>query len=245
MGDRLPKVECVVHLAQSQLYRQFPEHAAEIFAVNTSSTMQLLDWARSIGVNRFLLTSTGSVYEPFRQPLSEDVAVAPTNFYAASKAAAELLAQSYSRSMTICILRLFFVYGPGQTNRLVPNLARLIANRQPVFLAGDGDGMVLTPTYVADTVFTLSRALEEGWEGIYNVAAPWPVTMRQLSHAIASCLNVQTPIFINKPSEAAVDATPDLTRLRARINVSNFCLIENGLRLALSQGEIRSSSWGQ
>jgi UDP-glucose 4-epimerase len=232
MPAQLPKVECVVHLAQSRFYRQFPARANEIFAVNTASTMQLLDWAQSTGVNRFLLVSTGSVYEPFRQPLLENIPVAPTSFYPVTKLAAELLARSYCGLMSICIARLFFVYGPGQTDRLVTNLAETIAARRPVFLAGCDDGIVLTPTYVVDTVWALCHALEEGWEGIYNVAAPWRVTMRELSEAIASCLNLEAPVFAKNPSEPAFDTTPDLARLTARLDPSSFRPIEEGLRLA-------------
>ena len=47
---RLPaRVDAVIHLAQSPHMRDFPDAASDIYAVNTASTAQLLDWARRAG----------------------------------------------------------------------------------------------------------------------------------------------------------------------------------------------------
>src|SRR5215213_4375742 len=49
LGEGLPEVDAVVHLAQSRRYREFPEGAADVFEVNASATARLLDWARLVG----------------------------------------------------------------------------------------------------------------------------------------------------------------------------------------------------
>ena len=62
LPDCLPRVETVIHLAQSRRYRAFPTEARDIFEVNVASTARLLDWARGIGVRRFIYASSGGVY---------------------------------------------------------------------------------------------------------------------------------------------------------------------------------------
>ena len=59
--QRLPgHVDAVLHLAQANV--PFPEQAAELLAVNVTSTQRLLDYARAAGAAVFLLASSGSVY---------------------------------------------------------------------------------------------------------------------------------------------------------------------------------------
>src|SRR5262249_12395477 len=50
-----PRIDAVVHLAQSRSYREFPEKAADIFRVNVGSTQDLLDHARLAGAETFVL----------------------------------------------------------------------------------------------------------------------------------------------------------------------------------------------
>ena len=47
--DLLPqRVDGVIHLAQSEHFRDFPEHSVEVFEVNTVGTLRLLDYARKL-----------------------------------------------------------------------------------------------------------------------------------------------------------------------------------------------------
>src|SRR5689334_14237315 len=60
---RLPqRVDAIIHLAQSEFYKQFPERADDIFNVNTNSTFQLLEYGRKSGAEHFVFTSTVGVY---------------------------------------------------------------------------------------------------------------------------------------------------------------------------------------
>ena len=51
--DSLPvKADAVIHLAQSEKFRDFPDSAEEVFRVNTLSTLKLLDYARKAGAKK-------------------------------------------------------------------------------------------------------------------------------------------------------------------------------------------------
>ena len=54
--------DAVIALAQSQHFRDFPDHAEEIFAVNVSAHLKLLEWSRITGVRRFIYASSGGIY---------------------------------------------------------------------------------------------------------------------------------------------------------------------------------------
>ena len=141
-------VDAVIHLAQSRSYRHFPADSREMFGVNVGMTMRLLEWAARSGVKRFCLASSGAVYQPFLGPLNEEAAVAPAGFLGASKLASEIIAKPFSSLFALSILRLFFPYGPGQCDRLIPDMICRVRNGMPVQVTANGEGIRLVPTFV-------------------------------------------------------------------------------------------------
>lgn len=178
----LPK-ECdaVVHLAQSDDHRGFPQTARDMFVVNVDSTSRLLDWARRAGVRSFLLASTGGLYSPSDTPISEDGPTSfdgPLGFYLRTRRAAEEIAFGYSGQMRVLALRMFFVYGPGQRgSMLFPRLMRSVVEGTPINLDGD-DGLRLNPMHVDDATGAISAVLAHDVSGVLNLAGPEVLSMR-------------------------------------------------------------------
>lgn len=86
---------------------------------NVYGTHVLLESAKSVRIKRFIHISTDEVYGEVRDDaddLLESSILAPTNPYAASKAAAEMLVHSYQKSfkLPVIIIRSNNVYGPHQ-----------------------------------------------------------------------------------------------------------------------------------
>jgi nucleoside-diphosphate-sugar epimerase len=221
------RIDAVCHVAQSPLYRDFPEAADAVFRVNVAATHVLLDYARAAGASRFLLASTGSVYEPYAGVLAEDAAIAPKSYYPATKLAAEALVRSYEGLFAAASLRLFCLYGRGQTIRLIPALADRFAGGRAVTLAGP-DGLVQTPTHVDDAAAVFAAALEERWTGTYNAASPQPVSLRQLATLIGRRLGREAR-FEQAGEGPAPRLVPELDRLGAKYDLARFRSIEAGL----------------
>ncbi len=159
--SKLPAaVDAVIHLAQSRSYRHFPTDSREMFDVNVGMTMSLLQWAARSGVKQFCLVSSGAVYEPFTGLLREDAAVAPRDFLGASKLASEIIARPFSSLFRLNTLRLFFPYGPGQGDRLIPDLIRRIRCGEAVQVTANGEGMRLVPTFVEDIADVFVASIE-------------------------------------------------------------------------------------
>lgn len=180
-------MDAVIHLAQSSRFREFPEQAADIFAVNVASTFRLLNWARTSGVKVFVYASSGGIYGHGDQEFTEDAeagAQGPLGFYLASKHSAELLVESYATVFTVIILRFFFVYGPGQRpGMLIPRLVRSVMGGQPIALQGE-DGIRINPVHVSDAVRAVTRCLDLSDSHKINVAGPEILTLRQIGDII-------------------------------------------------------------
>src|SRR5690348_9110014 len=61
--EQLPAgVDVVYSIAQSSHFRHFPEKAGDIFSVNVTANMKLLQWAMDRGIKRYIFASSGGVY---------------------------------------------------------------------------------------------------------------------------------------------------------------------------------------
>jgi UDP-glucose 4-epimerase len=237
--DEWPEhVDAVVHLAQSARHREFPEGAADMTAVNVLATASLVEYARRAGATVFVLASTGNVYTPGPAPVAEDDPVAPRTFYAATKAAAENLVRPFGEMMRVCTLRLFYPYGPGQENRLIPSLLERIGSGRPVSLAGSGDGMLLTPTYVDDIADVMAAAIVDSrFAGVFNVSAPDVISLRGIGEAIGSALGRRVT-FENTGGSEPLPLLPSVDRLRTVYSLGRFTSFEMGLARMLRERSV-------
>jgi UDP-glucuronate 4-epimerase len=135
--------EHVIHLGGSPGVPYSVNHPAEVLHNNVQGTLALLEAARQHPVQRFLFSSSSTVYgQGAAAPFVEDAALGvPASPYGVSKRAAELLGLNYARlhGVPFVSLRLFNVYGP----RLRPELSlaaftRAVLRSEPLKLFGDG-----------------------------------------------------------------------------------------------------------
>ena len=196
--ERFPEpVYAVIHLAQSEHFREFPLFAEHIFKVNTISTLKLLEYARKARARTFILASSGGIYghgdEGFRedQPIS---AKDDLGFYLGTKLCAEVLAENYTPHMNVIILRFFFVYGSGQRpTMLIPRLVKAVDEGQPIILHGM-DGLKMNPTYITDAASAVCRSLELEESQKINIGGPEVLSLRQIAQQIGEILH-REPVF--------------------------------------------------
>jgi nucleoside-diphosphate-sugar epimerase len=193
--DDLPNdLTAIFHLAQSDLFREFPLHAVDVFNVNVTSTMKLLDFAYQTGVRKFVFTSTGGIYDSSVGAVSEN---SPINTfgqlgnYFATKLCSEILTHNYTRFFDVTLLRLFFMYGKGQKrSMLLPRLVDNVKHGRPIRLTANG-GIVINPIHVSDVVNILSSLLETKGSFTYNVAGPEQLNLEQISNIIGDKLGIR------------------------------------------------------
>ena len=169
----------VVHFAaQSHVQTSFTD-ALEYTIDNVLGTHNLLESARlhCPQLQKFIHVSTDEVYgESMMHPQdvkkTEQSVLCPTNPYAATKAAAELIAQSYYHSfrMPIIITRGNNVYGSGQyPEKVIPRFIHQLRANKPVTIQGDGS-CLRAFLHVSDAASAFITILERGTVGeIYNI----------------------------------------------------------------------------
>ena len=158
------KPDAVVHLAAQAGVRHSVKAPMDFVKSNLNGFANVLDACRNYTVEDFLYASSSSVYGArTTAPFSEkDRCDTPESFYAATKIANEVMAQSYySQYKTTSMgMRFFTVYGPWGRPDMAPILfAQKMRQRQPIQLFGNG---VLKRdfTFVADTVYAIGQLLQ-------------------------------------------------------------------------------------
>jgi UDP-glucose 4-epimerase len=226
---RLPRrVDAVIHLAQSRRYRDFPDGAQDIYAVNVHSTFQLLEWARDAGARTFVLASTGGVYAYSPQPVREDDPIRLANMYFRSKYAAEVLLGAYADVLRPVVLRPFFVYGPGQRGMLIRQLAERVASGEEIVVDGD-PGMRINPLHVEDAVRVFEPALTGTVSGAINIAGPEVVSMAELVAALGEATGVQ-PVVRHRAADSDGDLIASTERMRNDLGVTPRVGLAEGLK---------------
>ena len=168
----------VIHFAaQSHVQNSF-EDSLQFTQDNVLGTHMLLETCRKYGkIKKFIHVSTDEVYgESMNQvdekQKTEHSILCPTNPYAATKAGAELIAQSYNHSynMPIIITRGNNVYGPNQyPEKLIPKFLKLLNENKKLTIQGDGSA-VRAFLHAHDTARAFECILEKGKIGeIYNI----------------------------------------------------------------------------
>jgi UDP-glucose 4-epimerase len=211
-------LDVVYHLAAVAQVMGALRNPERTFSVNVLGTMRVARLARRAGVPRLVFTSSREVYgDPAALPVKEDAPLQPKNLYGASKLAAEAFLRALqdpspspvsrppSSSPSSVLLRLANVYGPGDTDRVIPIF---IANAlQGVPLTVFGPDKRLDLIWIGDVINVLIQA------GFGSPAVPVPVNvgsgtatgLEALAYQIKALTRSSSPVNVIAPRAPEVD----------------------------------------
>lgn len=186
-------VDCVFNLAAETHVDRSIDQSHDFIKSNVVGTQVLLDVCRKNGVKRFVQISTDEVYGSADSgQFYETTPLAPSNPYAASKAAADLLVQSFHKTygMDVIITRCSNNYGPFQhVEKAIPCFIYNILQNKSVPIYGDGL-QIRDWIYVSDHCRGIIAAAERGKTGeIYNFGGGCNLNNIQLVNMLATLLN--------------------------------------------------------
>jgi len=165
----------VIHLAAQIAIPYSYIAPGDFLNVNAVGTLNVLSAAREHGVKRIVHLSTSEVYGSAQYvPIDEDHPLTAQSPYAASKIAADKLAESFylSFGLPVVVARPFNTYGPRQSARAVIPTIILQALKGKIIRLGNTDTR-RDLNYVGDTASALAKiALStKGLGGRFNIAS--------------------------------------------------------------------------
>jgi NAD dependent epimerase/dehydratase len=191
--------DVVLHLA-ALIAIPYSYHSPDTYVdTNVKGTLNIVQAARELGVEKVVHTSTSEVYGTARfVPITEEHPLQGQSPYSASKIGADQLAMSFYTSFDtpIAIIRPFNTYGPRQSARaFIPTVVTQIASEARTIKLG-----ALHPTrdlnYVADTVagFIAVAESDNSVGEVINIGSNYEISMGETALMIADIMGVEIRI---------------------------------------------------
>lgn len=191
--------EVVIHLA-ALIAIPYSYHSPDTYVdTNIKGTLNILQAARTLGIEKVVHTSTSEVYGTARYtPINEEHPLQGQSPYSATKIAADQMALAFHNSFDtpVAIIRPFNTYGPRQSARaVIPTVVTQIASGQRKIKLGSTH-----PTrdfnYVKDTVKGfISVAESDASVGkVINIGSNYEISIGKLVGLIAEIMQVKVEI---------------------------------------------------
>lgn len=219
--------DCVIHFAAYIAVGESMEHPGMYFRDNVFTTVYLLDAMKEHNINKFIFSSTGTVYgSPTSNPISETHAKNPENPYAESKYMVENILHWYYivHGIGSAVLRYFNASGAaldgslGEAHNpethLIPNAIKSALNNSEFQLFGDDydtrDGTCIRDyIHVLDLIeahiLTLKKLEEKNDEYIFNVGTGSGLTNKEVIAMVKEISGIDFPVVVKerRPGDVA------------------------------------------
>lgn len=237
--------DIIFHLA-ALIGIPFSYHSPDSYVdTNIKGTLNILQAARDIGVEKTMVTSTSEVYGTARYvPIDENHPYQAQSPYSATKIAADRIAESFYRSfgLPVVIVRPFNTYGPRQSARaVIPTvITQLLAGKKEISLGN------LQPTrdfvYVRDTVegfIEIAKSDRTIGEEI-NIATGSEISIRELVERLIEMIYPEAKIATM--DERIRPATSEVERLLG-CNKKLLSLTDWRMKYDLTRGLHQTVEW--
>ncbi|MFQ5741769.1 MAG: NAD-dependent epimerase/dehydratase family protein [Acidobacteriota bacterium] len=233
-----PRLEAVINLAARAGVRQSVQDPWVYYRTNVIGTLNLLELCAELGITKFVLASTSSVYgevqgTPFHESLPTDQPLSP---YAASKKAAEALCYTYHylKGLDVTVLRYFTVYGPaGRPDMSLFRFVKWVTEGQPVIVYGDGC-QSRDFTYVEDIARGTVLGLKPLGYEIINLGSDRPVKLRDAIHLVESAVGRKAALEFKPSQPADVRRTwADIAKARRLLDWAPKWAFKEGVKSAV------------
>lgn len=229
------QIDTIIHFAaQSHVDNSF-SNPIQYTKDNILGTHILLECVRKYGnIKKFIHVSTDEVYgESVCQETdikNEKSILNPTNPYAATKASAEMLVNSYvySYHLPIIITRGNNVYGPKQyPEKLIPKFIKLLLENEKCTIHGEGN-TERSFLYVDDVSRAFECILFKGKIGeIYNIGTNYEYSVMEIARRLIKIIK-KTDLEKPREMEKYITYTEDRKYNDKRYNISFNKLLELG-----------------
>ena len=219
----------VIHFAGLKAVGESVEKPLEYYYNNTVSTMVLAKMCQKYGVDRFVFSSSATVYGENKVPFVETMPLLPaTNPYGATKAISERILTDVAKAnpnWSVALLRYFNPVGAhesgligevptGIPNNLMPYITQVAKGKLPKLRVYGNDYPTVDGTGVRDYIHVMDLAeghvvaLEKLTSGvhIYNLGTGQGTSVLQLVQAFTEATGIEIPYEIvdRRPGDIAV-----------------------------------------
>jgi len=232
----------VLHLAAQVSVQTSFDDPPESCSTNIGGFVNVLQVARSYGVQRMVYASSAAVYgRPIRLPVSERDIPQPCSPYGLEKYVNDQYAALFGKAFGISLLglRYFNVYGPRQDPQssyagVISKFISMIQQQQPLSVFGDGM-QTRDFIFVKDVAKANVQALQSEMTGVCNVATGTSVSLLHLIEVLSRCVNQELKIVHHPAREGDIPFSEAHTDLfHSVLDPKNLTNLDDGLQMLIN-----------
>ena len=234
MEKLIQDADCIVNFAAESFVDRSILDANQFLVSNIRGTYTILEVLRN-HKKRLIQISTDEVYGSLQNDsATENSKFNPTNPYAATKASAELLVNSYVATYGLdCIItRCTNNFGPRQFyEKLIPKTIILANQNKKIPIYGTGKN-IRDWIYVDDHCDAVYKVLNEGKTGhSYNISSNNEINNLTIVKKILELMNKSSDLieFVDDRPGHDLRYSLDSSKIRDSLNWSNSINFEDGL----------------
>lgn len=225
------KFDVIVHLAGNTEEKDF----LTMFQNNVLTTLNLLEYAVSNKIQKFIFVSGHNVYSPSSiLPIAEDFPKCPISNYGFTKLLSELCVQHYSKKFKLntIILRVSYTYGRGQKRkRLISRLITDYKKSNSLNLHKYKNGFqkidFIHVSDVCDAIINSIRTKKKF--AVYNIASGKPHTVKDLVLILQKIKKIKPKIHVQKIRSNTIHSFYNIDLAKQELNFKPKIDLEMGL----------------
>ncbi len=215
---------------------QAPDTSEGAYKNNEKMAHHAVQAALKLKAKRVCLLSSGSIYGEHSEAITEATPLQLNNAYAKSLNEIETIFLSKLKNSELTILRLFYPYGQGQSQkRLIPRLAHKILKGEPVTIRQTS----LNPMYIDDTAEAIYHIVNlSKISPILNLGGKEIISIQALATQIAKILNKKGQFVLDKSQLPAKNLFCKTNFLDTQIRCKPKFTLSDGLRETLCKNSL-------
>jgi nucleoside-diphosphate-sugar epimerase len=213
--DIIKDHDVVIHLANSARIEPSWQTPEEYFYNNITVTGEFFRRCQQLNVKKFIHFSSSSVYGNNQTDIQlESSNLSPTNPYAVSKAAAEMLLSAYqlTGNMSLIIVRPFTMYDTtmsfGKDALAIGKFIKAYSQGQPLEIHGTGN-QKRDFLYLDDAIDGVLLLINHAQCGVFNLGRGQSVSIKEIANVISG-----NQIYVSSRPGPEYNTCADITKLK-------------------------------
>ena len=225
--DSMKNHDVVIHLAAKTDVIDSIHNPDNTFQTNVQGTQNVLDSCKSNAISKIIVTSSAAVYQNSGNSVNEKSTTKPLSPYGQSKLDMEKI--TIQSKINYAILRLFNVYGKGQTTGVIANFGKNISENNPLTIFGDGKAIrdFIHIDNVVDAIILSMKSTS----GIYNIASGNGTSITDLAKLLIELFGKNSKIVYQPARKGEIIySVSDITKSQNELGFNPKIVLNDGLK---------------
>jgi len=219
--------DIVIHLAAKTDVIDSINNPENTFQTNVQGTQNIIDSCKSHNISKIIVTSSAAVYQNSTNSVDETSSTKPLSPYGQSKLDMEKI--TTESKINYSILRLFNVYGTGQSSGVIANFKKNISENKPLTIFGDGEA-IRDFIHIDDVVYGIILSMKSV-SGVYNIASGNGTSIANLAKLLIE-LSGKNSKIVYQPARKAeiIYSVSDITKSQNKLGFNPKIVLNDGLK---------------